>query len=97
MTDLYNLLFFKTVSNVAVKKKKLSAKNELSLKGKHSKKGHSQLQPSTKKSAAHPKLPPAGKRQVLVDNRHLVKVPWSVSTELFTCSSIYNKFEILKK
>jgi len=88
------VLFLKTVSNVPVKKKKLTAKNELTLKGKHSKKGQSQLQPSAKKPAAPAKPPPTGKRQALVD-RPLVKVPWSVSTEVFTC--IYNKFEILKK
>lgn len=72
----------KTASNVPVKKK-LPAKNELTtFKGKHSKKGKSQLQPLAKKSAAQVKPQPAGKRQALVDNRALVKVPWSVSTEL---------------
>lgn len=83
----------KPAANVPVKKKKLPAKNELALKVKHSKKGQSQLQPSAKKPAAQPKPPPAGKRQALVD-RPLVKVPWSVSTEVLTC--VYNKYEVLK-
>ena len=84
----------KLASNVPVKKKKLPAKSELALKLKQSKKGQTQLQPSAKKPAAQAKPPPAGKRQAFVE-RPLVKVPWSVSTEVFTC--IYNKFEILKK
>lgn len=64
-----------------MKKKKLAAKNILTLKGKHSKKGQSQLQSSAKKPAAQAKPPPSGKRQALVDNRPLVKLPWSVSTQ----------------
>lgn len=82
LTRLTNISTFVSDSN-ATAKKKLPAKSELTLKVKNSKKGQNQLASSTKKTAAHSKPPPSGKRQALLDNKPLVKLPWSVSIPLF--------------
>ena len=67
-------------SNATVKKKQ-PPKGETALKLKGSKKGQNQLPSSAKKPAAQVKPPPSGKRQAILDERLLVKLPWSVSSD----------------
>lgn len=63
-------------------KKRAPLKNDTALKVKGSKKGQNQTSSSTaKKPVASVKPPPCGKRQAVMADIPLVKLPWSVSTQ----------------
>ena len=61
-------------------KPKLAPKKDSGPKLKISKKEQSQVPPSKKKTGVQAKLPPSGKRPAILDDKNLVKLPWSVST-----------------
>ena len=62
-------------------KPKVASKKDDNLKEKNGKKEQSQVLSSKKKPGVQTRPPPSGKRQAVLDNKPLVKVPWSVSKQ----------------